>query len=589
MGARPTVKGWHDVAVTAARLDIVPVSQGPGALVERMEIARSRIEERFLEGGAALLSILDVLNKLIGSLDQVTGSLDEETANATMAELEQTVARLSGLSGIEVGRQAGFKSLAGAERNLRPHAEDMQETLRYLRTFAVTAKIAGAGIADFAGFAEEILERIQEGTRQVDDFAKKLNLLGKGLGSVMVKGEKIVQSYDKTIPAIVTGLSNGGTEIGKQRKLLMERAESVRAIARGIQGKLASTLSAMQIGDITRQRIEHCQSSLKLLDEYLSSPEAASLTGAQRESLSAVIGQLVSMQLGQSIDDFDRDTGKIVATVVSFRSDLMQIDGLRRAITEGDDHGSDNAMRQLEGNVAAARTAVREIEAVAGEASELSRSTAATVDELVKGIGVVQLVRTDIHYMALNTNLRCGKIGEEGKAINVITAELRNYAAQLDETADKIMVELHTLEGAAQKLTAIEEAEAKDSLDLRLEKALDNIRLVGDRMDTEVKNLSEQSRTAVGDMDASLARLDFKAELGEVLRACAEESASAHHVEPVGGLDQALADLGGRIGRLYTMVSERELHAAVLGTAPPVETAVVASVMSDDDIDDALF
>ena len=37
------------------------------------------------------------------------------------------------------------------------------------------------------------------------------------------------------------------------------------------------------------------------------------------------------------------------------------------------------------------------------------------------------------------------------------------------------------------------------------------------------------------------------------------------------------------------MVSERELHAHVLGTAAPVETAVVASVMSDEDIDDALF
>jgi len=50
-----------------------------------------------------------------------------------------------------------------------------------------------------------------------------------------------------------------------------------------------------------------------------------------------------------------------------------------------------------------------------------------------------------------------------------------------------------------------------------------------------------------------------------------------------------LADIGGRIARLYTMVAERELHAAVLGTAPPVEQAVVATVMSDDDIDDALF
>jgi hypothetical protein len=582
---RRDLKG-KTVAATASRMEITSVSMGSSPFVERMEAARCRLEERFLEGGGALLSILDVLNKLIASLDQVTGSLDEETANATMGELEVTVARLSGLSAIETGRQAQFMEIAGAQHNLRPEVDDMQETLRYLRTFAVTAKITGAGIDDFAGFAEEILQRIQDGTRQVNEFADKLQFLGSGLKPIRAKGEKIIQSYNQTIPQIVAGLSSGGAEIGKHRKMLMQRADSVRLIAKGIQGKLASTLSAMQIGDITRQRIEHCQSSLAILDEYLSSPASAGMDSAQRESLSRIIGQLVSLQLNQSIDDFDRDTSKIVTTVASFRSDLMEIEALRKTMTGGDDN---NAMRQLESGVGAARVAVREIEAVAREAGDLSRTTGETVQELVKGIGIIQLVRTDIHYMALNTNLRCSKIGEEGKAINVVTVELRNFAAQLDVTADKILVELQALEVAAQKLSQVEDADEEHSLDHRLEKAMDKIRAVGDRMDTEMGALGSQSQAAVGEMDASLARLNFKAELGEALRTCAMDIAVEGDIYEAPGIDGALADLGGRIARLYTMVSERELHAAVMGTAAPVETAVVASIMSDDDIDDALF
>ena len=557
--------------------------------VQRMESARSRIEERFLEGGAALLSILDVLNKLIGSLDQVTGSFDEGTAKATMAELEQTVARLSGLSVIETGRQARFHEIALAERNLRPQVDDMQETLRYLRTFAVTAKITGAGVEDFSGFAEEILQRIQDGTRQVNEFAQKLQQLGSGLGPIQAKGEKIIQSYEKTVPQIIAGLSGGGDDIGKHRRMLMQRADSVRMIAKGIQGKLASTLSAMQIGDITRQRIEHCQSSLVILDQFLSSPEAQGLDGLQRENLAQIIGRLVAMQLNQSIDDFDRDTAKIVATVASFRSDLMEIETLRKTMTNGEGGEGANAMRHLEDGVGAARNAVREIEAVAREAGDLSRSTSETVGDLVKGIGIIQLVRTDIHYMALNTNLRCSKIGEEGKAINVVTTELRNFAAQLDETADKILLELGGLELAAQKLGLVEEAKDEQSLDQRLETAMANIRAVGDRMDTEMAALGDQSRTAVSQMDASLARLNFQAELGEVLRACAEDIAIPGHVHEAPGLAQVLAEISTRIARLYTMVSERELHARMFGSAAPVETPVMSVVMSDDDIDDALF
>ena len=101
--------------------------------------------------------------------------------------------------------------------------------------------------------------------------------------------------------------------------------------------------------------------------------------------------------------------------------------------------------------------------------------------------------------------------------------------------------------------------------------------------------LPSPSATSCPELDASLARLNFNAELGEVLRACADEMDVVEDIYEVPGLEGALTDIGGRIARLYTMVAERELHAEVMGTAPPVETAVVATVMSDDDIDDALF
>ncbi|WP_143102720.1 hypothetical protein [Rhizobium sp. NFR07] len=586
------------MAVAAVLLNTTEVSPAPvhqvfrgadhgAGLVARMETARSRIEERFLEGGAALLSILDALNKLIVSLNQLTGSLDEETANATMAELQQTVGKLAELSKLETARQAGFGEISTSQRNLRPHVENMQETMRYLRTFAVTAKITGAGIEDFAGFAEEILERIHTGTRQVNEFGDKLQHLGAGLGSVMARGEKIIASYETAIPAIVSDLSRGGADIGGQRKVLVERAERVRKIASGIQGKLASTLSAMQIGDITRQRIEHCQASLTLLDGYLAA-EAADLNEADRDNLSSIVTNLVAAQLGQSIDDFDRDTAKIVATVASFRSDLAQIDDLRSMMTEESESDGDNAMRRLEANVGTAREAVRDIEAVATEAGELSRSTGTTVRELIDGVGLLQLVRTDIHYMALNTNLRCGKIGEQGKALNVVTAELRNFAGALDETAEKVLLELTALESAAEKLNIAQDGDG-ETLDGRLEKAMENIRAVGDRMDTGADALGEQSAVAIGEMDRSLSRLDFKAELGEVLRSCANEIAAVESDAPSMTLVPALSDLSARIARLYTMVSEREVHAAILGEAPPVASPAVTAVMSDDDIDDALF
>jgi hypothetical protein len=558
---------------------------GLGAdLVEKMDVARTRIEERFLEGGAALLTILDVLNKLIATLDGLTGSLDEETANATMVELQQTVERLSELSRIERDRQDGFGEIAQAEQKLKPHVADMQETMRYLRTFAVTAKITGAGIADFAGFAEEILDRIHAGTRQVDEFGDKLKNLGAGLGSVRGRAAATIRQYEATVPGIVADLLAGGAAIGTQRATLVGHAAQVRRTATGIQGKLASTLSAMQIGDITRQRIEHCQATLTLLENYLRD-EGLGLSRQGRQDLFSIITNLVSRQLDQSIADFERDTSKIVKVIASFRSDLKEIDDLRGMMAAG---GNESAMHHLESLVGTAREAVRQIEDLAGEAEQLSRSTGITVGELINGVDLLQLVRTDIHYMALNTNLRCGKIGEHGKALNVVTAELRNFAGRLDETAEKVLVELKTLEKASEKIESGRD-DGRETLDARLDRAMQNIRTVGDRMEFEMDALATQSDAAIGEMESSLARLDFSTGLGDVLHACSDEISRVEPVGPSAELEPALAELGGRIARLYTMVSEREVHAAFLGTAVPVEPVAVAAVMSDDDLEDALF
>lgn len=578
------------VALTAMSYQTQPTLPGHPQLT-MIEEARSRLEQRFLDGGAVLLSVLDILNKMIASLDALTGSLDEETAAATMDELAATISALSGMTARQADRQARLKDIALCERVLRPHVATMQETLRYLRTFAVTAKITGAGIADFAGFAEEILQRIQEGAQQVNNFSDRLAALGAGLGPVMAKGETTLARYGQQVPKIVDSLNGGITQIRSQRQDLAARAGQVRSIARGIQGKLASTLSAMQIGDITRQRLEHCQSSFAILEDYLGSADADHLNADNRQKLTALIRHLVANQLAQSRHDFDRDTTLIVETVSSFTSELAQIAAIQQAMTGEDDDRSAGAMRNLEAGVAEARRAVGEIELVARSAGEMTERTLSTVQALLEGIGVVQIVRGDIHYMALNTNLRCGKIGEEGRAINVVTAELRIFAGRLDEVADQILDELKGLQGTTEQLLAdADGASAQpegDTLDARLARAIDRIHAVADAMESDLERIAEEGQGGIRQMNAALLKLDFQADLGDTLRLCAEEFAIDGEDLSLEGLEEAIAVVGPQINRLYTMASERELHARILGTAAQVESPPM--VLSDDDLDDALF
>ncbi|MCL6707606.1 hypothetical protein M8R20_11395 [Pseudomonas sp. R2.Fl] len=561
-------------------------------LVDRLESARTQIEQRFLDGGAVLLGVLDVLNRLVSALENLSASIDGETAEATIGRLIDTVQQLKTLPAIETDRQNKLASVVLTERTLGGHIVDMQETLRYLRTFATTAKITGAAIPDFQSFVEEILERIHFGSDQVNALSEKIVQLDAITGKASATGGEALESFHRDIPQIVENLSRNAGDLTKQRRQLVELAQKVGSLARTVQTKAATTLSSLQIGDITRQRIEHCQSAFTFLDEYLSSQEARALDAGGRQRLGAFVHRLVHEQLVEIARDFDRECSTIVRTINSFRSDIDSLLTLQGGMDAGGGNSADRAIRVLETDIAAARGLVSEIEQAAEKANGLGQATITTVHELLKGVSTIQLVRTDIQYMALNTNLRCSKLGEEGRAVNVVTAELRVFSGKLDEIAERILQALHSLEEDAGKLGDTAGAASETSLDGQLGQALEDIRNAGDRMEQDMTALRSSSADISSAAADKMAKLDFKAELGDVLADCSARSGDL--TEPgsldASGLEDALADLGGKIARTYTMASEREIHARVFQTTLEISAISAATPASDEDLfDEALF
>lgn len=136
-------------------------------LAAGLENARSRIETRFLEGGTVLLGVLDSVSKMIDTLDTMMVSLNGEAAERTRADLARIMAKLTELPRLEEDRQHSLSKIADIEHSLVEEVVRMRETLRYLHSFALTAKITGAGVSEFAGFAEEIIDRIGYGGDQV--------------------------------------------------------------------------------------------------------------------------------------------------------------------------------------------------------------------------------------------------------------------------------------------------------------------------------------------------------------------------------------------------------------------------------------
>ncbi|WP_414130940.1 chemotaxis protein [Rhizobium jaguaris] len=556
-----------------------------------LEAARTEVEKRFLDGGAVLLSVMEVLNQLLSSLDRLTKALDSDGASDTTTDLLQTVSGLSDLPGLEARRQENFAVLAEAGTKLHAHVTDMQETMRYLRTFAVTVKITGAGIAEFAGFAEEILERIHSGTNEVNTFAQQLGALERDLKVAMTFGATTAKAYDRTVPQVVAELEKDARTIAAHRRELAVIAAEVGAIARGVQSKVATTLSALQIGDITRQRIEHVQSAFTFLEESLASDEGSKLDADARQRLANVIHHLTAAQMREMVADFQRESGNVVKTIASFSHDTQEILKLRDAMKpEGSSDG--NVLRALEQSVSAAHTIVKQVETARVQADGISQSTLGTASNLLHRIETIRAVKTDIHYMALNTNLRCSRMGEEGRSINVVTAELRIFAAKLDESADAIVSGLATLETAASRVASGQEV-SDHRLDERLISAVDTIRSAANIMDGELETLSEHGREVANKIMLSIGKLDFQRDLGETLANCADtlDDMAGSEMADVNDLEEIITPLSARIFKIYTMVQERNIHRDIIAMDDSVAPAAAAPAKTDDEdlFADALF
>ncbi|WP_179869780.1 chemotaxis protein [Rhizobium chutanense] len=558
-----------------------------------LESARSRVEERFLEGGTVLLSVMDVLNRLLNSLEGVSAALDNGESSDTGADLRATVESLTALPVIEENRQQALVSLAQTGRELRKYVSDMQETMRYLRTFAVTVKITGAGLPEFAGFAQEILERIYSGTDEVNRFATHLDSLDKEVKLAASFGASVSRGYADTVPAVAAALRDDAAKIAQHRKHLGVVAREVGAIARGVQSKVASTLSALQIGDITRQRIEHVQATLSLLEEFFAGEDGAKLDAGARKRLQNVIHHLTAAQMSDMCANFQRDSENVVTTIASFDHDMREILKLRDQMSGESGEAGGNFMRALESSVSAAHEIVQQVDTASRQANQVSQSTSGTAAKLSEAIANIRAVKTDIHYMALNTNLRCSRLGEEGRSINVVTAELRIFAGKLDESADAIDTGLPALEAAAGRVAPVSDV-GTGGLGESLTSAVGNIRSAANMMENELKVLAENGREVATKISLLIGKLDFQRDLGEVFARCADllESAAGTELADISDLAEAIAPLDRKIFKAYTMVQERNIHRDIFpanddSTPVPAETA---KAESDEDLfADALF
>jgi hypothetical protein len=454
---------------------------------------------------------------------------------------------------------------------------DVMDDVRFLVAMVSNAKVELASVAD-------------EG--------EGLDSFGKTLEDIATRSDRTLRDYQVKHAAVLAQLRrtaelHGAFQRGHKSKLfdvaieidasvqtfdfrykaIMAAAAGIGAKSQTITSRIAETVMALQVGDRTRQRIEHAREGLAMAQASLE-PGASEETEDTRDwGKAARLCHLQPIQIEDAAAEFRAEMGTTRSLLAQVASD---VDGLLRPDESLATGGAlaFSFLGDLEPKLRMAEDLIK-----ACQASRLSVDGIADVvmtrfEELDRLAATVAAMVIEMTIVGTNAIVKFYRLGQRGAALSIIAQHLRSHALKI---ADGIKVLTPTMaEVRADATTFVKALEGQDS---------ERIAALARRM-TDVVAAFREAGVMTGEAMATLER-DASSVHGLLTQAVTGLDVIVDYdvgfidiagkVERIGGecdgLGPAIAEaedaaLGAMLRPRYTMAAERDLHDAFFSTRP---------------------
>ncbi|NYD92114.1 hypothetical protein [Sphingomonas melonis] len=542
------------------------------ALATQLATLAAGLDDRFLAAGATLAHAVDAIQRVITALDGVTLAIDDDTAAAAVGDFKAIAQRLTALPVTQARRDA---DLAGIDRQadaIRAQVLEMRATLRLLAIYGPNIKIAASGEPIFLTFVDNMLARLAQGEQHLTQILSELSKLTEGMASGRQSASQLLAECARVVPEVPDRLERNAADLEAYLTALKAVARRVAAVAREIEGRIAVALNALQIGDITRQRLEHVVAMLTMIDGL------ALADAADAATVAAHIQALAAAQTEALAGDFEQDAARLVHALASLGDETRS---LLDVISEHERGGSGGVLTSLDHDVSEISDLTQHLLEADSRANAMVDMTTSAVSALAERFEGLRLIRRDVQDIAVNTRLLCGRFGMMGRAVAVIAVEVGACAVQLDDATRQIGTAMTALSQAGQAIADAQRDQGAGSGD-RLAHALAAVHAGCGRSERGVRDGGNDARALIDALDTAGGDLSGQLAVGSAIRAAGERLSVLGNRAPdklSDAADAALRDLLQRIAASYTMASERDVHAGFL--LPGMAIAVAEAI--DDD------
>lgn len=527
-----------------------------GLLAQR----RATVEGSFLDVGSQLGRCMEILSRHSKILQAIPRDIES-------AELIEATDGLGGIGAQARSVAASF----GAERDAMAElikallaAEvpiaNLARTVKMIGIMAVNARVMAASIGEMEGFEDftgDIAALSSQAGATVREFSQAFNHLVDHVRRTESQRIQFETGHRTLLVDLASSLSWRLEELAANRRTAAEAASRTGAITGRIAERVGTVVFSLQVGDSTRQRLEHVEAALdqvrRLDGQETTAAHALALQAHQMRALAAELGQ-------------DAATGE--KNLRSLVSDASEIVRQSKLMTGASAKGSDSALAQLTNALRGAVDLLRSCEAERAKLDHLANGAVEVVETLLGHVASVKAIEANMRLLSLNATMRCARLGQEGRALNVIAQQLRELTAETVSAAEETLGGLsrvselaaHVAQAAhasgAGEVGRIEE-QARLALNL-LDAVEERLKAAGSVLSVENKQVSNLLVSAATAFSGQIGIA------GEIARAAdrLENEGAGRRGLPLDAAGEAvMAGLRAR----YTMQGERVVHDRFIG------------------------
>ena len=542
-----------------------------------------------LKLGAAVPDLLTLSQRF----EALSSLLIEGESLAATGRLETVASEIVLIgSGLAIERET-LLNLISLNHVLSIRIEEIARNIRFLVSVVANVKIeiACIGTTDLrlAGFVDNLKQLTDQSQDILETFQSTQNRLIKQLRDALKALSLFESTHQARLLAAAAEIQTILEALSGRRKVVARLAEEIGGMTRRIGTQIGHSIVALQVGDSTRQRLEHVDEALVLaasLDEG-AVPEAVGPADDDRRcTLITQIMTIQSQQLESVVAEFPVEIRTIEALLQGIIEACQALLGTSDDLCASSAGDARSYIVELDRKLAFTHDLINQSgqsRKVVDEAAEHVVASVAELEALAKHVATMAIDMTIIGTNAMVTSYR---FGSRGAALSVIAQHLRSHALLVADEVTRIQPILVDVLQSGDRFASGRRRQNASSMG-QMAACMTESLGVFRNADASVSEIRDKLRLDVTSVAEMLEEtLGAFGDIGDVQSALTVSAAlTATWASEVNGLDDRYdAVLEHLLRRRYTMQSEREVfdhfateHGGTITAAP----TLVADAIDD--------